>query len=227
MFLAPVDIHGCISFNITAITKIATDDSHLWSRVCCYQFLALCYPISNLFRVIIFVSLVNFTVCVICRNLDSQITPTTEDLQAPTHWDGLPSGTEDKAIVNRGFGSYNTKQVKSPINHLPLCPKRAVSLHHCFQELKLLISVSFFINESVWSLAVCILINNTCINIKKSKVLFETRMNDTVFSRLHFYQKVCIWLESAHTNWGCKDASHSITIKRTWWTWWSTCCHTL
>ena len=25
----------------------------------------------------------------------------------------------------------------------------------------------------------CILINNTCINIKESKVLFETRMNDT------------------------------------------------
>ena len=42
MFLAPVDIHGCISFNIIAITTIATKDSHLWSCVCCYQFLALC-----------------------------------------------------------------------------------------------------------------------------------------------------------------------------------------
>ena len=39
--MAPVDIHGRISFNITAITKIVTDDSHLWSCVCCYQFLAL------------------------------------------------------------------------------------------------------------------------------------------------------------------------------------------
>ena len=35
----------------------------------------------------------------------------------------------------------------------------------------------------------CILINNTFINIKKSKVLFQTRMNHSVFSGLHFYQK--------------------------------------
>ena len=28
--------------------------------------------------------------------------------------------------------------------------------------------------------------------IKKSKVLFETRMSDTVLSGLHFYQQVCI-----------------------------------
>ena len=42
MFLAPVDIHSGISFNITVITKIETNDSHPWSCVCCYQFLALC-----------------------------------------------------------------------------------------------------------------------------------------------------------------------------------------
>ena len=42
MFLAPVDIHGSISFNIIIITKTGTNDSHLWSCVCCYQFLALC-----------------------------------------------------------------------------------------------------------------------------------------------------------------------------------------
>ena len=42
VFLAPVDIHGCISFNIVVITKIGTNDSHLWSYVCCYQLLALC-----------------------------------------------------------------------------------------------------------------------------------------------------------------------------------------
>ena len=42
MFLAPVDIHGCISFNIVVITKIATNDSHLCSCACCYQFMALC-----------------------------------------------------------------------------------------------------------------------------------------------------------------------------------------
>ena len=70
--LAPVDIHGCILF----------------------------CTINDLFRVIIVASLVislcvqsavilihrshlgNFTVCTICCNLDSQITPTTEDLQA-------------------------------------------------------------------------------------------------------------------------------------------------
>ena len=40
MFLAPVDIHGCISFNVIVITKIETNDSHLGSCVCCYQFLA-------------------------------------------------------------------------------------------------------------------------------------------------------------------------------------------
>ena len=83
--------------------------------------------INDLFGVIIFASLVNFSVCAICCNLDSQITPTTEDLHPSTNSDGLPCGIEDKAVVNHcDFGSYNTKQVKSSINHLPLCPKRAV-----------------------------------------------------------------------------------------------------
>ena len=68
MFLAPVDIHGCISFNIIVITKIETNNSHLWSCVCCYQFLAL----RDKFQ----------CVCAICCNLDSQITPSTEDFQA-------------------------------------------------------------------------------------------------------------------------------------------------
>ena len=84
--------------------------------------------------------------CAIYCNLDSQITPTTEeDLQASTNLDGLPRGNEDKAVVNHcGFGSYKTKQVRSSINHLPVCPKRAVLLHHCFEEVKSLISVSFY-----------------------------------------------------------------------------------
>ena len=57
----------------------------------------------------------------------AQITPTTEDLQASTKLDGLPRGIKDKAVVNHcGFGSYKTKEVKSLINGLPLCPKRAV-----------------------------------------------------------------------------------------------------
>ena len=38
--------------------------------------------ISDLFGVILFASLVNFTVCAICCNLDSQVTPSTEDFQA-------------------------------------------------------------------------------------------------------------------------------------------------
>ena len=42
MFLSSADIHDCISFNIIVITKIETNDSYLWSCVCCYQFLALC-----------------------------------------------------------------------------------------------------------------------------------------------------------------------------------------
>ena len=82
--------------------------------------------INDPFRVIIFASIVNFTVCAICCNLDSQITPTTEDLQASTNIDGLPRVIEDKAVVNHcGFGSYKTKEVKSSINHLTLGLKRA------------------------------------------------------------------------------------------------------
>ena len=41
MFLTPVDIHGCILFNIIVTSKIGTNDSHLSSCVCCYQFPAL------------------------------------------------------------------------------------------------------------------------------------------------------------------------------------------
>ena len=62
--------------------------------------------INDLFRVIIFANLVNFTMCAICCNLDSQITRTTENL------DGLLRHIEDKAVVNHcGFGSYKTEQV--------------------------------------------------------------------------------------------------------------------
>ena len=56
MLLAPVDIHGCISFNIIAITKIATNGSHLHAVTNFW----LC-AINDLFRVIVFASLVNFT----------------------------------------------------------------------------------------------------------------------------------------------------------------------
>ena len=85
MFLTPVDIYGYILFNINIIvsSKIGTDDSHLWSLYAVTNFW-LC-AINDLFRVLMFASLVNFTVCAICCNLDSQITPTTEDFQASTN----------------------------------------------------------------------------------------------------------------------------------------------
>ena len=41
MPLAPIDIHGCILFNFIVIIKIRTNNSHLWSCVSYYQFLAL------------------------------------------------------------------------------------------------------------------------------------------------------------------------------------------
>ena len=79
MFLAPVDIHGCILFNFIVIIKIATNDSHLWSCVCCYQSLALCnkrfLQSDHICKFGKFLS-----VCNLC-NLDSQITPSTEDFQ--------------------------------------------------------------------------------------------------------------------------------------------------
>ena len=109
MLLAPVDIHGCILFDFIVIIEIRTNDSHLWSFVCYYQFLALYDKRSLQSNHIILASLVNFIVCAICCNLDSQITPTTEDLQALTNLDGLPCGIEGNAVLNhRGFGSYKT-----------------------------------------------------------------------------------------------------------------------
>ena len=126
MFLVPIDIHGCILFNFKVIIKARTNDSHLWSCVCCYQFLALynkrSYQSNHICKFGKFQC-----VCAICCDLDSQITPTTEDLQASTKSDGLPRGIEDKAVLNHcGFESYKTKQVKTSINHLPLCPKCAI-----------------------------------------------------------------------------------------------------
>ena len=80
MFLAPVDIHGCLSFNfiVLLILQLTILACGLVYAITNFW---LC-NINNLFRVMIFASLVNFTVCAICCNLDSQITPTTKDLQA-------------------------------------------------------------------------------------------------------------------------------------------------
>ena len=75
------------------------------------------YAISDLFRVILFASLLNFTVCAIFCNLDSQITPSTEDFQSSTNRDGLMV-SETKLIVNHhSFGSYK-KKASQVINQL-------------------------------------------------------------------------------------------------------------
>ena len=84
MFLAPVDIHGYILLHIIVTSKIETNDSHLLSCVCYYQFLAL-YDKRSLQsnHICKFISLCVQSAVI---NLDSQITPKTEeDLQAPTH----------------------------------------------------------------------------------------------------------------------------------------------
>ena len=85
MFLAPVYIHGYILFNIIVISKIGTSNSHLWSCVCYYKFLAV-YDKRSIQSNHICKFGKFHCVCVICCNLDSQITHTTEDLQAPTHF---------------------------------------------------------------------------------------------------------------------------------------------
>ena len=64
--------------------------------VCAITNFWLC-RMNNLFRVMIFATLVNFTLCANFCNLDSQITPMTENLQASTNLDGLRHGVEDKA----------------------------------------------------------------------------------------------------------------------------------
>ena len=67
--------------------------------------------ISRLLTLIIFPSVVYFPCCVICCNLDSQITPSAEDLQSSTN---CLTMLKTKLIVNHpSFGSYKTKEVKS------------------------------------------------------------------------------------------------------------------
>ena len=41
MFLASADIHGCILLSIIVTSKLGTNNSHLPSCVCYYQFLDL------------------------------------------------------------------------------------------------------------------------------------------------------------------------------------------
>ena len=81
MCLAPVDIYGSISLQLSLKLQLTILTCGLVYAVTNFWLCA----ISDLFRVIIFASLVNFTVCAICCNLDSQITPSTEDFQASTN----------------------------------------------------------------------------------------------------------------------------------------------
>ena len=121
MFLAPVDIHGSISFSmIIVITKIETNDSHLWSCVCCYQFLVLCNKGSlqsnHICKFGKFHCVWRSPVILIHRSL---LRLKTFKLQQTEMACLMVS--ETKLIVNHhSFGSYKTKQVKSSINCLPL-----------------------------------------------------------------------------------------------------------
>ena len=84
MFLAPVDIHTCIFRLILQLSlnlKLMILTRGLVYAITDFWLCA----ISDLFRVVIFASLINFTVCAICCNLDSQVTPSAEDFQASTN----------------------------------------------------------------------------------------------------------------------------------------------
>ena len=143
-FLALVYIRGCSSFNITVTNKISTNNSHLWSCVCQYQFLALYNKSSSQSNYIskcsIFLLSVQSAVIFIHR---SHIRLKTFKLHQTEI--ACLIVLKAKLTVNRlSLGSYKTKQVKSSINFLPLCSKRAVCLLRCFQELKSTISVSVY-----------------------------------------------------------------------------------
>ena len=83
-YLTLFDICGCSLFNITVTSKIAANDSDLWSCVYYYQFYNITNfwvcMISRLLILMIFPSVVYFPVCAISCNLDSQITSSTEDI---------------------------------------------------------------------------------------------------------------------------------------------------
>ena len=124
MFLAPVDIHGCILFNFVVIIKTGTNDSHLWSCVCCYQFLALCNKRSLQSNHICKFGKFHCVQSAVILIHKSHLRLKTFKLQQTEMACIMVSKT--KLIVNyHSFGSYKTKQVKS-INCLPLCPMRTI-----------------------------------------------------------------------------------------------------
>ena len=127
MVLAAVDIHGCISFNIIVITKIVTNGSHLWSCVCCYQFLVLCDKRSLQSNHIcksgkFHCACVQSSAMLIHRSHHRLKTFKLQQTEM-----AFLMVSETKLIVNHhSFGSYKTKQFKSSINCLPLCPMRTI-----------------------------------------------------------------------------------------------------
>ena len=108
--------------NFTVIIKIRTNDSHLWSCVCYYQTLALYNKRSLQSN-----HICKFGKFPLCVQSAVILIHRSHLRLASTNLDDLPRGIGHKAVVNHpGYGSYKTKQVKSLINHLPSCPKRAV-----------------------------------------------------------------------------------------------------
>ena len=73
--------------------------------------------VSDLFRVIIFASLVNFTVCAICCNLDSRSHLRLKTFKLQQTEMACLIVSETKLIIyHHSFGSYKTKQVNSQLS---------------------------------------------------------------------------------------------------------------
>ena len=119
--MASLDICGCSLFNITVRSKITTNDSHLWSCACYYQFQALydmsSSQINDISKCSIFSLSVQSAVILIHR---SHLRLKTFNLQQTEMAYIIVLKT--KLIVNHlSFRSYKTKQVSSSVNHLSLC----------------------------------------------------------------------------------------------------------
>ena len=105
----------CILFNITAITKLATDDSHLWPCVCCYRFLALCDKRSLQSNHICKFGKFHCVQSAVILIHRSHLRLKTFKLQQIEM--ACITVSKTRLIVNHhSFGSYKTKQVKSSVN---------------------------------------------------------------------------------------------------------------
>ena len=116
MFLALADIRGCSLFNITVTSKIAPNDSQLWSCVCFYQFLALYNKSSSQSNYIskcsiFFLSVQSAVILIHRSHLRLKIFKFQQAEMA------CLMVLKTKLIVNSlSFGSYKKKQVESSIN---------------------------------------------------------------------------------------------------------------